>query len=196
MHSLLATRLAVLSFIQAFAAAAPFQVGNAVKIASGPVVQGHASSWQSDVSEYLGIPFAEPPVGPLRFAAPKPWKSNAPIIATKFSPDCPANLQGFVNRTNINSPKGVVLASLSQFGDQVDEDCLTLNVWSKPQSGEKSKAVLLWIYGGGFALGNTASPTYNGARLAAEHDVVVVSANYRLNVFGVSHFLNAVDGEH
>jgi carboxylesterase type B len=67
------------------------------------------------------------------------------------------------------------MASLSQYGDAFDEDCLTLNVWTKPDSGEKAKAVLIWIYGGGFALGNTASPSYNGARLAAEHDVVVVS---------------------
>jgi cholinesterase len=75
-----------------------------------------------------------------------------------------------------------------------------VNVWTKPQVGEKAKAVLVWIYvsferytrmciliivqGGGFALGNTASPAYNGARLADEQDVVVVSMNYRLNILG------------
>jgi carboxylesterase type B len=79
------------------------------------------------------------------------------------------------NASAVNSVKGVVFASLSQYGDEFSEDCLTLNVWTKPQSGEKKKAVLVWIYGGGFALGNTASPSYNGARLAAEYDVLVVS---------------------
>jgi len=71
-----------------------------------------------------------------------------------------------------------------QAGDTFDEDCLTLNVWSKPQSGEKAKAVMVWIYGGGYNIGNTANPSYNGARLAQDQDVVVVSMNYRLNVFG------------
>lgn len=84
----------------------------------------------------------------------------------------------------MNSVKGVLLAALGQYGDQFDEDCLTINVWTKPQTGGPAKAVLAWIYGGGFALGNTASPAYNGARLAAEEDVVVVSMNYRVNIFG------------
>jgi cholinesterase len=74
-------------------------------------------------------------------------------------------------------------------------------VWTKPQVGEKAKAVLVWIYvslvitaikkrtlifdqGGGFALGNTANPAYHGARLADDQDVVVVSMNYRLNILG------------
>jgi len=57
-----------------------------------------------------------------------------------------------------------------------DEDCLFLNVWTKPQVGEKKKAVLLWIYGGGFSGGSTSIPTYNGASLAEEQDVVIVSA--------------------
>jgi cholinesterase len=52
---------------------------------------------------------------------------------------------------------------------------LTVNVWSKPQVGEKKKAVMVWIYGGGYNTGNSASPSYNGARLANDQDVVVVS---------------------
>lgn len=156
-------------------ASAAWKVGETVKTTSGQI-KGHASDWQPTVSEYLGVPFAKPPVGPLRWAAPQALKSDAVVDARKFSPDCPANTAPMVaNASAINSAKGIVFASLSQYGDEFSEDCLTLNVWTKPQSGEKKKAVLVWIYGGGFALGNTASPSYNGARLAAEYDVTVVS---------------------
>jgi carboxylesterase type B len=54
------------------------------------------------------------------------------------------------------------------------EDCLFLNVWTKPQVGEKKKAVLVWIFGGGFSMGDSADPLYNGAKLAQNQDVVVV----------------------
>ena len=56
-----------------------------------------------------------------------------------------------------------------------DEDCLFLNVWTKPQVGEKKKAVLVWVYGGSFSGGSTSIPIYNGASLAEEQDVVIVS---------------------
>jgi cholinesterase len=52
---------------------------------------------------------------------------------------------------------------------------LTLNVWTKPQTGDAKKAVLLWIYGGGFTTGNSDSPVYNGQWIADQEDVVLVS---------------------
>lgn len=55
------------------------------------------------------------------------------------------------------------------------EDCLTLNVWTKPQTGEVKKAVLVWIYGGGFTAGSTNTPGYYGTNIASQEDVVVVS---------------------
>jgi carboxylesterase type B len=55
------------------------------------------------------------------------------------------------------------------------EDCLALNVWTKPQTGEPSKAVFVWIHGGAFGAGTSNAPYMNGARLASEHDLVVVS---------------------
>jgi hypothetical protein len=55
------------------------------------------------------------------------------------------------------------------------EDCLKLNVWTKPQIGEAKKAVMVWIYGGAYAVGATSVPYYNPARYAKEHDIVAVS---------------------
>jgi carboxylesterase type B len=65
--------------------------------------------------------------------------------------------------------------AFGQLGDKFSEDCLTLNVWTKPQTGEAKKAVLLWIYGGGFSTGNSDSPAYNGQYIADQEDVVLVS---------------------
>ncbi|KAF2404882.1 carboxylesterase [Trichodelitschia bisporula] len=166
------------------APASAFRPGGPVVTTSGHIV-GQASSWQPSVSEYLGIPFAQPPVGPLRFAAPKPFNNKGHISATKWGASCPANVASPPNSTiTYTSVAATVFGILGQAGDTFDEDCLTLNVWSAPGKGEKAKAVMIWIYGGGFNTGNSRSPAYNGARLAAEQDVVVVSVNYRVNIFG------------
>ena len=72
--------------------------------------------------------------------------------------DCPANTQA-----GSSIPAGLagssslrILAALAQLEDKFSEDCLTLNVWTKPQTGENAKAVLFWIYGGGFQTGNVS----------------------------------------
>lgn len=76
-----------------------------------------------------------------------------------------------------------------QLGHQTSEDCLTLNVWTKPQTGEKAKAVLVWIFGGGFATGNSANPIYNGEFIADNEDVVVVSFKYVCNPCKYEHLV-------
>jgi carboxylesterase type B len=68
-----------------------------------------------------------------------------------------------------------VLGTLAEFSEQFSEDCLTVNVWTKPQTGEAKKAVLVWIYGGSFTSGSSASPAYNGQFIADQEDVVLVS---------------------
>jgi cholinesterase len=169
--------------------AAPFDIGQKVQTTSGTVL-GHASTWQPQVSEYLGIPYAIPPLGPLRFAAPKPFKPNstsAVFTASKHANDCMqyAKAGGSTMGTAELAAYGAGMGGGTKDNPHsFSEDCLGINVWTKPQSGEKGKAVLMWIYGGGFSTGNANAPFYNGARLAEEEDVVVVSFNYRINIFG------------
>lgn len=70
------------------------------------------------------------------------------------------------------------LNSLLETGDTFSEDCLTLNIWTKPQVGESKKAVMVWLYGGGFQLGTSADSIYSGQYLADQEDVIVVSFKY------------------
>ncbi|KAF2402559.1 alpha/beta-hydrolase [Trichodelitschia bisporula] len=139
-------------------------VGQGVRTRSGFTVTGRKGRLAPEVSEYLGVPYAAPPVGNLRWKPPQPYKGNGTIKATDFGPSCPSR---------------DAISSKTQ-----DEDCLTLNIWTKMQTGEKAKAVLVSIYGGGFNVGESRTPYLNGAPLADQQDVVVVSMNYRLNIFG------------
>jgi para-nitrobenzyl esterase len=116
----------------------------------------HGSS-AAGMRAFLGIPFAAPPVGALRFAPPKPAAAwNGERDATKPAPACP-------------QPK-----------QTVTEDCLYLNVWS-PVNASKAP-VFVFIYGGGFVQGDAAS--YDGSLLAAAGKIVVVTMNYRTGILG------------
>jgi para-nitrobenzyl esterase len=118
------------------------------------------------VATFKGIPFAAPPVGPLRWREPlppAPWSGVRP--ATHFGHDC------------MQAP--YVIST----GQTASEDCLTLNVWT-PELHPTSKApVMVFIYGGAFIGGSSAYPLYDGTALARQ-GVVVVSFNYRVGVFG------------
>jgi carboxylesterase type B len=70
----------------------------------------------------------------------------------------------------------ILISILGEVEVTYSEDCLTLNVWTKPQTGEKKKAVLFWIYGGGYNTGTTNNTAYNGKYIADQEDVVVVTA--------------------
>ncbi|KAB8300033.1 hypothetical protein EYC80_000272 [Monilinia laxa] len=163
-------------------------VGQTVQTTSGPV-NGHAALNESQVSEYLGIPFAKPPVGDLRFAAPVAYRSNATLNGTNFGSTCPAQLTTYnatlVQQSNVSVAIGFpVLQTVGTPLTAQSEDCLTLNVWTKPQNGDSKKAVLIWIYGGGFNSGSSSITAMNGKHIVEEEDVIVVSVNYRVNIFG------------
>ncbi|KHJ33563.1 putative carboxylesterase [Erysiphe necator] len=166
-----------------------WRVGQTVSTSSGQVT-GHDAGNNNEVSEYLGIPYAKPPVGNLRFAAPEKFESNAPINATKFAPSCYATPGSNETATPEQLLKANLTSQVKEIqtiytdNNQPSEDCLYLNVWTKPQVGERKKAVMVWIYGGAFTFGSTSITAYSGRNFAALEDVVVVSMNYRLNIFG------------
>lgn len=141
------------------------QVSLQVKTASG-VVEGKE---MGSVRAFLGIPYAAPPVGDLRWKPPMPpAKWDGVRAATEFGPHC---MQGPI------------------FGDMVfrdpggSEDCLSLNVWVPAKAAHAKLPVMVWIYGGGFVAGTTSEARQDGTNLA-QQGVVVVSMNYRLGIFG------------
>ena len=80
-----------------------------------------------------------------------------------------------ISQSNVTAAGLLLLESFGQIGDRFSEDCLTLNVWTKPQTGDVKKAVLVWIYGGSFTTGSSDVLLYNGQFIADQEDVVVVS---------------------
>lgn len=171
-----------------------FTIGQTVETSSGSV-QGHAAAERSSVSEYLGIPYAQPPVGDLRFAPPQAVENNnnnnnntagqtVIINGTDFGFSCLGAQLYPVSpgATGLTEQGREIFDEWNQVGDKFGEDCLTLNVWTRPQDGDAKKAVLLWIYGGGFFTGGTSVPFYNGRVFADEQDVVVVTFNCKSNL--------------
>ncbi|EAQ84499.1 hypothetical protein CHGG_08513 [Chaetomium globosum CBS 148.51] len=121
-----------------------WRVGQPVQTSSG-AVQGHAASTASEVSEYLGIPYAQPPVGALRFQPPVRYTGKGKIGGKSFE---------LIDVYGITEVGRRILATITNPGIPVSEDCLTLNVWTKPQTGEKRKPVMVYIHGGSFVSGN------------------------------------------
>ncbi|XP_061578131.1 fatty acyl-CoA hydrolase precursor, medium chain-like [Cololabis saira] len=133
---------------------------------------------ETGVHAYLGIPFAKPPLGPsLRLAAPQPAEGWEGVRdATKQPPIC------------IQS-REIVLDLAEKFGQSftelpdTSEDCLYLNIYTPAGKAPDAKLpVMVWIHGGGFALGSAS--TYDGSAMAAYQDVVVVLIQYRLGILG------------
>ncbi|ETS75067.1 hypothetical protein PFICI_13551 [Pestalotiopsis fici W106-1] len=174
---------------------ANWTIGQTVSTSSGPV-EGHAAGNGTGTSEYLGIPYAQPPVGALRFQPPVAFNGTETINGTDYGFVCVqvdmfAGIPHLESRDRVEKREGTLtpdaLAIIAGYFAGIpatSEDCLTLNVWTKPQVGEEKKAVLVWIHGGGYSSGSSAVSFYSGKNLAAEQDIVVVSLNYRLNIFG------------
>ncbi|KAK6819249.1 hypothetical protein RU639_008242 [Aspergillus parasiticus] len=145
---------------------------------SGPV-EGFYNS--SSVRAFLGIPYAEPATGSRRFKPPVPKsRSNQTVQADSFPPTCPGQY------TFSNESIWSVLPYMPWNTESMSEDCLAINIWApKSKKVNGKSAVMMFIYGGGFTQGGTAIPFYDGTNLVEDHqDVVVVTFNYRVSIFG------------
>jgi para-nitrobenzyl esterase len=139
-----------------------------VKLANG-VIEATARS-SSGVRSFKGIPFAQPPVGSLRWRDPQPVKNWKGVRnADQFGPRC-------MERTSPGADYWFRSHGMS-------EDCLYLNVWTPAQSARERLPVLVYIFGGGFQNGDGSEPRYDGESMA-RRGIVAVTVNYRTNIFG------------
>lgn len=162
-----------------------------------PIVQTAYGAIQGYVEDgvccYLGVPYAKPPVGALRFLPPQPLERWEGVRqATHYGHSAPQHVPARGQRP---------VTPLQRMEDRsqltFDEDCLTLNIWRSAQNPHKKLPVMYWIHGGGYIAGSSAIGVYNGAALARKRDVLVVTVNYRLGVFGfLVHPMLRGKGEH
>jgi len=160
---------------------APPADGPVVRQTSAGKIEGVDDSANSGSYFWKGVPFAQAPVGDLRWRAPvEPTAWSDTRKADKFGDAClqmgriygpgSHNTYDASIGTTLNTPVG-------------SEDCLTLNIW-RPANTDKNLPVLLFLYGGSNISGYTADPVYDGARLAKATNAVIVTANYRVGILG------------
>ena len=130
----------------------------------------------NSVEAFLGIPFASPPVGELRWRAPQPPASWSGVRQADTYGSCAIQ----------STIPGAVGELIGIATGETSEDCLYLNVWT-PACDAKKRPVLVWIHGGGNTVGAGSQPRVNGEHLASIGDMVVVTLNYRLGALGFLH---------
>ena len=140
-------------------------------------------SYAADLHVFRGIPFAQPPLGHLRFQPPlppNPWSGTRETV--RF---------GAPAAQNSDDPFS---AALHQEAPDCSEDCLTLNVWT-PGLDDARRPVLVWFHGGSFLRGSASWPPYDGAALARRGNVVVVTIQYRLGALGYLYLNEICHGD-
>ena len=152
----------------------------------GGVVSGGAT--EDGIQFFLGIPYAAAPVDGLRWKPPQPVAAWGGVReTTAYGSSCvqtPPQESGFPKIYGSSNAPGM------------SEDCLFLNVWTPESAAEKPMPVMFWIHGGGNNSGSSASSMFDGAALARQ-GVVVVTINYRLNIFGFfAHRALSAESEH
>ncbi|HYI76713.1 MAG TPA: carboxylesterase family protein, partial [Chryseolinea sp.] len=138
-----------------------------VKVENG-IIEGLYDT-RTGLQHYFGIPFAKPPIGILRWREPQPVENWKGVLSTKnFGP---------------KPVQAIVFGDMKSRASGMSEDCLYLNVWTPAKRNTAGLPVLVYFYGGGFVAGDGSEPRYDGASMAKK-GIVVVTVNYRLNIFG------------
>ncbi|TVY07557.1 carboxylesterase/lipase family protein [Paenibacillus cremeus] len=141
------------------------------------IVQGLPAA-DPRITSFKGIPFAAPPLGENRWRAPQPAKDwDGVLKAYDFAP-VSMQVRQKIDVNNIYTREWAVDPDIP-----MDEDCLYLNVWTPANSPDEKLPVFVWYFGGGLQVGHTAEMEFDGERIA-RRGIVVVTINYRLNVFG------------
>ena len=124
---------------------------------------------KTGIQTYFGVPFAKPPIGNLRWKAPQPVESWKGVKeAKRFGP---------------RPVQGIVFGDMNSRSNGLSEDCLYLNIWTPATRNSKDLPVLLYFFGGGNVAGDGSEPRYDGESMAKK-GIVVITCNYRLNIFG------------
>lgn len=153
-----------------------------VRTTNGPV-RGYA---EGGLQIFKGLRYGAPPTGPLRFKPPQrpaPWSEPADAIALA----APAMQAGADPTASVGQQQRSAGTPATPGEPAASEDCLFINVWTQGLNDAKARPVMVWLHGGGFANGSGGAAMYDGEALARKGDVVIVTVNHRLNVFGYLH---------
>ena len=132
------------------------------------VIEGNYET-KTGIQTYFGVPFAKPPVGELRWKAPQPLTNWSGVKETK--------------KFGARPVQSIVFGDMNSRSNGLSEDCLYLNVWTPAKRNTKDLPVLVYFYGGGNVAGDASEPRYDGESMAKK-GIVVITCNYRLNIFG------------
>ncbi|KAJ7262017.1 acetylcholinesterase/Butyrylcholinesterase [Mycena rebaudengoi] len=142
------------------------------------VVSTSSGEWHGavvgGVNAFKGVRYAQPPTGELRWEPPVALISTEAQHATAFGPSCLQQIRSPLHQMLFNDPPPA----------SENEDCLFLNVWAPAKKIKTKLPVLFYLHGGGLGFGTASIPLHDGTSIAANQDVVVVTINYRTNVFG------------
>ena len=179
--------LATLAVVLALTACHPASSGDSAGVPAvtlgQEVLEGIYEDTGGRVASFRGIAYAAPPVGALRWQAPAAAAPRTDRVAARsFAPACYQDSGNTDWYRRVAKPFGVDPKNFNE--PPYSEDCLYLNVWTPTPDAAAKLPVMVWIHGGGNENGWSYEPNYQGARLAAQGHVVVVTIAYRLNVFG------------